>query len=46
MLSRRFSGFVPLLKNAQNNKRVPLINRKTQMKFFFSTASRPGAQKM
>jgi hypothetical protein len=46
MLSRRLSGFVPILKASQRNRIVPLLNKRRPLSFFFSTASRPGAQKM
>jgi hypothetical protein len=46
MLSRRLSGFVPLLRNIQKNRTLPLLNKRTPISFFFSNTSRPGAQKM
>ena len=46
MLSRRLSGFVPILKAAQKARALPLLHKRKPLSFFFSTASRPGAQKM
>lgn len=46
MLSRRLSGFLPVLNNAKKVRAVPILNRRVPLSFFFSSASRPGAQKM
>ncbi len=46
MLSRRFSTFIPILKNVQKTRNLPLLNKRRPLSFFFSTASRPGAQRM
>lgn len=45
MLSRRLSGFVPILRNAQKTRALPLLYKRTPLNYFFST-SRPGAEKM
>jgi hypothetical protein len=46
MISRRFSGFLPLLRTAQKSRAIPLLNKRAKVSFLFSTNSRPGAQKM
>jgi hypothetical protein len=46
MLSRRLSGFLPILKKAQKTTVLPLLQSRRPISFLFSSASRPGAQKM
>jgi len=46
MLSRRLSGFLPILKKAQKTRALPLLQSRKPISFFFSSTSRPGAQKM
>ncbi len=46
MLSRKFSGFLPILRNAQKARAIPLLKRNNKLSFLFSTSTRPGSQKM